>query len=436
MLRKSQTIILDKIEDENNKAEIFASYAQLLFLIFVLIVYVVSPKGFKPKGFSATNFEPVKFAFYIYLPIILLRTYLALKIKLKQWLIFIFLFIDALVLTTLIWSFHIQYDAPFTLSLRAPTFLYFFVFLALRTLSFRVSQVLFFVVSFLVLWSGMTWIAFNDAELILTKNFKEYLQANAFILGVEIDKMLAVLTVGVIIAVSIYRKGRLLTRLAEQFVKEAAMESLVGRGTLKSFNFLESDLTPGQVQRRLGSTLLVDLRGFSKLSYVLSSEELLVLLGEYQNIVAQRVFELGGVVDKYLGDGILAHFGVASELQDFAARSIRAAELINKDLGVWIKKRTNAEVSLGFGIAVTHGIVAFGVIGHIEKMEITVLGESVNLAAKLEKHTKLINLPIVTLASTYELAIKQGYSSNTETIKFDLIKIEGIPEKQNLIAFK
>lgn len=430
MLSKAKRIIQERIDSENMKAEVFASYAQFLFLIFLLVVYMYSP-----KGFVDTYFEPVKVAFWIYLPVISVRLYLASRSRLQQWQIYGFLLLDIVILTVLIWSFHIQYGAPFTLSLRSPTFLYFFVFLALRTLSFRVAHVFVFLGGFLLAWGTMTWLARVDGSLRVTRMFKDYLAPDTFILGVEIDKMLAVTLMGIIVALSIYRKRLLLSRLAEQFVKEEAMQSLLGKGALTSFNLLENDLVPGQVKTKVGATLMVDLRGFSRLSYLISSEQLLVLLGEYQQIVAQRVFDCGGVIDKYLGDGVLAHFGIASELPKFASSAMRAAELIEQDLAAWVQRHKENGLELGFGVEVTHGPVAFGVIGHPERMEITVLGESVNFAAKLEKHTKVLGHTVLLDASTCDIARQQDHVFKLPLVSFQQVQIPGIPTPQNLMAF-
>lgn len=412
------------------QAELFSTYAQFLFLIFILIVYLLSPKGFDQNA----SFEPVKMAFWIYLPIIIVRWYLASRSRLTQWQIYGFLIMDVLILTGLIWSFHVQYQSPFTLSLRSPTFLYFFVFLALRSLSFRVAHVFVFTAAFVFAWAAMIGMARRSESLRVTRMFKEYLEPNTFIMGVEIDKMLAVCLMGLIVAFSIYRKRLLLSSLAEQFLKEQAMQSLLGKGALTSFNLLENELIPGQVKNKVGATLMVDLRGFSRLSYAITSEELLKILGEYQQIVAGRVFDCGGVVDKYLGDGVLAHFGIASELPKYSLNAVTAAELIESDLHAWVESYQSSGIELGFGIAVAHGPVAFGVIGHPERMEITVLGESVNLAAKLEKHTKIIGHKVLMDATTFQSAINEGFAAKLSVIHFTDVDIAGIPSPQNLVA--
>ncbi len=429
MQNKTRLFIQAKIDAENMKAEVFASYAQVMFLVLIMAVYLLSP-----KGFTGTFFEPVKVAFWFYLPVICIRWYLASRSRLKQWQIYVFLVLDVAILAALIWSYHIQYQAPFTLSLRSPTFLYFFVFLSLRALSFRVAHVFVYTGGFLLAWGVMIGLARGDGSLRVTRLFKDYLEPNTFILGVEIDKMLAVCLMGIIVAFSIYRKRLLLSRLAEQFVKEEAMQSLLGKGALTTFNLLENELVPGQVRTKVGATLIVDLRGFSRLSYVISSEQLLKLLGEYQQIVAQRVFDCGGVVDKYLGDGVLAHFGIANELPNFASSAVRAAELIESDLHSWVQRCKGDGLEIGFGVAVAHGPVAFGVIGHPERMEITVLGESVNFAAKLEKHTKVLGHTVLMDATTYQAARDEGHESSHNAVSFEQVSISGIPTPQNLVA--
>lgn len=429
MNNASMAIIKKKIDEEDQRAAIFASVCQVFFLCFICVVYLLSP-----KGFNVSEFEPVKITFIVYSPFVLLRLFLALRHQLSSGRVFFFLAIDVLILTALIWSFHIQYAAPLTLSLRAPTFLYFFVFLALQALSYRPAYILFFLGAFVVAWGTMIGLALTSDELRLTRLFKEYILPDTFILGVEIDKMIAVLLVGLLIAVSVQRKLKLLQRLAERFVKEAALESLIGRGSLSSFNLIEDQLQPGQVKTKVGATLTVDLRGFSALSYIISPAELLTLLGQYQRIVAQHVLDCGGVIDKYLGDGVLAHFGVASELPTYAASALKAADLINRDLAAWTSANKQKAPSLGFGLAVTHGEVVFGVIGHPERMEVTVIGESVNRAAKLEKHTKRAGKPYLVDAATLALARSQGYHPVGEVTLFENVDIAGLPTPQHIVG--
>ncbi len=428
-MNKNNQIIKDKIELENSKAELFSTYAQFVFLMFILFVYLLSP-----KGFSQTQFEPVKLAFWIYLPVLCVRWFLVSRDRLRNWQEYVFIVIDVFILTGLIWSFHLQYASPLTLSLRSPTFLYYFVFLSLRALSFRISHVVVFVLAFIVSWSSMVFLALHSSDLQISRSFKDILLPNTFILGVEIDKMLALLMGASVIAFSIYRKRLLLVQLAEQFVREGAMQSLLGKGTLNSFDLLKDELKPGTFKRKIGATLVVDLRGFSRLSYQVPSEKLLILLGNYQQAVVQKVSEHNGVVDKYLGDGILIHFGIASDLPLFASKALKAVEEINQSLQSWVNELSREGIEVGYGIALAQGEVVFGVIGHPDKMEITVIGESVNFASKLEKYTKSKSESILIQHSIFNDALEQGYLPKLKIVNYVGEHIDGLPGTHDLVG--
>jgi adenylate cyclase len=178
----------------------------------------------------------------------------------------------------------------------------------------------------------------------------------------------------------------------------------------------------------------VDLRGFSRLTYNLPSAELLRLLGEYQQIVAQGVFDNGGVVDKFLGDGVLAHFGIAGDLSNISASALKAAEQIDADLQEWCQKKNQSGLGVAFGIALTQGTVTFGVIGHPDRMEITVLGESVNRAAKYEKYTKELGHRLIIDPELFARALSEGHAVSGEYQQFENVHVPGLPNSQHIVA--
>lgn len=419
------------VQKEEARSEKIASITQITFLAFVFAIYHLSP-----KGFSASEFEPVRVMFYVYGPILLARLFLAWKERLKGLILYAFLAIDLFALTLLIWSFHIQYQQPVTLSLRAPTFLYFFIFLAVRGLSYDYKKLLFVLVGSVALWASVVIYVISFKNIRITSNFSEFLQPNTVIIGIEIDKVLALMTVGSFLLVAIIRKRRLLQQFAIKTIRETTMERLIGKRALSSFELDREELLPGRGIRRNAATMMVDLRGFSKLSYQISPELVLTHLGEYQKLVAEVVFKNNGSIDKYLGDGVLAHFGAVDENSSFASEALTAAEGLIVQLGQWRQSLNQKSIEIDFGIAVTVGEVIFGVIGHEERMEITTIGESVNLSAKLEKHTKELKCRVLTTKKTFETAKLQGFTPTSETLEFSGSQIAGIPHTLDIIGLQ
>ncbi|MBY0517565.1 MAG: adenylate/guanylate cyclase domain-containing protein [Bacteriovoracaceae bacterium] len=290
--------------------------------------------------------------------------------------------------------------------------------------------------SFVFAWGTVVFAALRSEGITLTKKFAEYLNPNTIIIGVEIDKMIAVLIVGGFLVLSVIRKKRLLNKFVIKLIKESALEKLVGKNSLASFDIMSKELVPGFGKVRNASTMMIDLRGFSRLSYTISPEKIIKILGEYQTIAAEAIFKNGGSIDKYLGDGILAHFGVINDLPGYSAQALKTAEALDEKLSLWVDQWGKEGIELGFGISITNGPVIFGVIGHEERMEITTLGESVNLAAKLEKHTKELQSRILTTTQNYDLAVSQNFVPRFKRTDFPRETISGIPHEVSLVGLK
>lgn len=421
------------LQNEELKSERIAAAIQLGIISVLFIVYLLAPKGFDTG--TGVWFEPVKLLFFLYVPVLLLRLVLIrFSETVSRWLYFN-LFFDVIVLTALIFSFHVQYRQPFSLSLRAPTFLYYFIFIVLRCLSYDPFKIIFIGISSAVAWIGMITYAVCESDLIRTRNFAESIQPGTFILGTEIDKVLSIIAVTGICAGAVYRKRKLLEDFARRSVYAATMERLVGREAFQSMSADGTEMQPGRGSKRLAATMMIDLRGFSKLSYELSPERIIDYLGQYHRHVATAVFKNGGSIDKYMGDGILVHFGAVTDQNDFASRSMKAAEDIYSILTDWkaiVLK--DSGIKFDFGIAIALGEVIFGAIGHEDRMEITVIGEAVNLAAKLEKHTKAVGFRVLTTLKMFETAKSQNYNPQLSFVSLDQQKVQGIPHALNLIG--
>ena len=169
------------------------------------------------------------------------------------------------------------------------------------------------------------------------------------------------------------------------------------------------DLEPGQAELREAAVLIVDLRGFTPLSARLSPPQVMALLADYQGRMVAAIRRHGGSVDKFLGDGILASFGAVRASATFAADAARAVEAVVDEAAAWAEaRRADAEEPLAVGVALASGRVMFGCVGDHDRLEYTVIGEAVNLAAKLEKHGKAEAASALLPAETLALAEAQG----------------------------
>jgi adenylate cyclase len=169
-------------------------------------------------------------------------------------------------------------------------------------------------------------------------------------------------------------------------------------------------IAPGEGVLREAAILVVDLRGFTTLAARVAPNEVMAVLGEYQSRLVPVIRRHGGSIDKFLGDGVLASFGAAKPSPTAAADALRAVDSLLEVASDWAadrRARGLEPLRLGFGVA--SGTVTFGAVGSAERLEYTVIGDPVNLAAKLEAHTKAETVAALTDEATYARAVAQGY---------------------------
>jgi class 3 adenylate cyclase len=144
----------------------------------------------------------------------------------------------------------------------------------------------------------------------------------------------------------------------------------------------EQPLAFASVRRNL-TILYSDIRGFTQIAERMEPEELVDALNEYFSAMTELVFSNGGTLDKYLGDGVLAFFGDPIPFEDHAERAVATAfemlEKVDELRHTWM--RSEEELSVGVGIST--GYVTVGNIGSSTRTDYTVVGNHVNVAARL-----------------------------------------------------
>jgi adenylate cyclase len=135
-------------------------------------------------------------------------------------------------------------------------------------------------------------------------------------------------------------------------------------------------------ERREVTVMFVDVRDFTPFAEANTAEETVARLNALFEIVVPAVVEAGGHVNKFLGDGALAVFGAPNDLADHADAAVTAAVLIHRR----VAERFSGELRIGTGI--NTGLVIAGTIGGAGKLEFTLIGDTVNIAARVEQLTK------------------------------------------------
>jgi adenylate cyclase len=420
------------IEAEQEASEILVSLIQLATLATFAVLYTLAPKAFPAN----VPFEPVPVTLSFYAAFTLLRLWLAWRRRLQRWFLALSVVVDVTVLMVTIWSFHIQYQAPAALYLKAPTLMYAFILIALRTLRFEPGFVILAGVTASLGWLTLVaYAVFLDPQTAITRDFREYTMSYTILLGAEFDKVVSLLMVTMILAIALQRARRLLLRATAEGVAAAELSRFFAPEVAGRIRASEAAIEPGEAEVREAAIVMVDLRGFTPLSHQLPPRAVMAMLSDYQSRVAAALDRHGGSIDKFMGDGILASFGAVRPSPTFAADSLRAVEAVLEAAEAWLLERRAAGLPApAVGVAAASGRVMFGAIGDASRLDYTIIGEPVNLACKLEKHTKAEGVRALCQEETWRTACGQGYAPRAAHAPLRARQVEGVTGRLDLVV--
>jgi len=150
---------------------------------------------------------------------------------------------------------------------------------------------------------------------------------------------------------------------------------------------LKGKIRRGDVEKVEAAIWFSDLRGFSNLSNQIESEGLIQLLNEYFDTMATIIVQYDGEILKFIGDAVLAIFPltISSTSREVCHNAFRAAQKANSELETLNRSRSRQQLPLlNHGIGLHLGIVQYGNIGALNRLDFTVIGQAVNLASRLE----------------------------------------------------
>jgi adenylate cyclase len=157
--------------------------------------------------------------------------------------------------------------------------------------------------------------------------------------------------------------------------------------------------------------LFCDIRGFTTLSEQINPKQVVSLLNKYFSRMEQCIVKHNGIINKYIGDAIMAIFGVPLANQNQAIDAYKCCLDMRKTLAE-LNKELKAEnmPQLNFGIGLHTGNVLAGNIGSTSRMEYTVIGDTVNVASRIESLCKEYNCDLLVSETTVESIVTCGGS--------------------------
>lgn len=156
-------------------------------------------------------------------------------------------------------------------------------------------------------------------------------------------------------------------------------------------------------ERRKITLLFSDIRQFTTLSEALAPESVVSLLNEYFAVMVEIIFKNQGTLDKFLGDGMMVEFGVPIDDINQELHAVKTAIEMHEALNQLCKKwEREGKPRIKIGVGIHTGIAIVGNIGSERRIEYTAIGDTVNIAARLEQLTKELKKPIIISETTVE----------------------------------
>ncbi len=389
--------VQENIALQQQESEILIGWVQ-----FVLVATFFALYSLSPKTGSQAMFQPVPWAISLYFVFTVIRLVAAYKNYLPGWLLISSVIMDMGLLMFLIWSFHIQYEQPASFYLKAPTVMYVFIFIALRTLRFEPRYILWAGVTAIIGWASMVgYVLFADPDNpMITRNYVDYLTSNAVLIGAEVDKIISIAAVTMVLFVAIVRARRILNSAVRDATAASDLSRFVSREVADRITSSDRAVQPGDGESRTATVLFTDMEGFSTVSEKLTPQQLAKMLNQYFEATSKIIDQFGGVITQFQGDAMLITFNAVTRDDNHAVNAMKTA------LG--IRELTQAHVfchgaTLPTRCGVNSGEIIVGAIGSKERLSFTVHGDQVNVAARLEPLNKQYGSYILAGEETVQL---------------------------------
>lgn len=197
-----------------------------------------------------------------------------------------------------------------------------------------------------------------------------------------------------ILAAFVWRSRWMVYRQA-QVERERANLSRYFSGNLVD-ELASKDEPLGPTRSQSVAVLFADIAGFTRMSEGKSPPEVIALLREFHGRMERAVFEQEGTIDKYIGDAVMATFGTPQARADDALRALRCARAMVASMAQWNEERARrGEEVVEMGVGVHYGPVVMGDIGGAHRLEFAVIGDTVNVASRLEHLTRELEARVV-----------------------------------------
>lgn len=282
---------------------------------------------------------------------------------------------------------------PWPLALDSSAASVIFVFLAAAAVRHRPFLILYTGGLFLVLWIAILVVE----PLIVGESY------TSAVVTVALGRLAIVGLVTFALFVAVMRARRTLTRSLTEAHRRANLSryfspQLVDRianagGAARSF------------QPQNAAILFADLRGFTGLAEKMSADGVATFMNDYRRCISEPIAKHGGAIDKFIGDGVMAIFGVPEPGADDARNAVLGGMAVVSAIQTWSAERVAQGLPpLRIGVGIHYGDVIAGPLGDEQRLEYTAIGDTVNIAARIERLAAELGEPLLISADVFAAA--------------------------------
>ena len=361
----------------------------------------------------------------------------------KRWHQYAFVTADFALLT-----FALLYPNPFVpveyppqIALRFGTFVYFFVILAGLAYVYQPRLVLWGGISAAICWAIGVGTLLNLPESVWRSPEDLNIEAilvlfgdpNFIDLGVRVQEVIVFLIVAGLLALAV-RRSRMIAVRQARLARER--ENLGRYFPQKTAQLLAERSDPFSTPREHDcAVLFADLVAFTNWSGKHTPRETIELLQKVHGLLAQIVFRNDGTLDKFIGDGLMATFGTPEPEEYDASNALTAMIEMVEEF-----EKLNLGGEVGLAVGVHYGPVVIGNLGTEERLEFAVLGDTVNIASRLEAATRSVGCRALASSALIDRAEAESHPDFNENLgklrSSDAVALKGVAKKTAVFALQ
>jgi adenylate cyclase len=285
-------------------------------------------------------------------------------------------------------------------------FMYFYIFLAGATLAYSWRTV-----QGLGVWTAVAWLGGVGGVMLFGATYPELavrmreamvgyerlfeiVDPNSVNFSARIQEITVFIIVASILGLKSRRASQLLMRQADLAAERANLSRYLPPSMVDELAHRNEPM--GGVRSQEVAVLFADIVGFTRYAESHTPEDVISLLREFHAALEEVVFSHGGTLDKYMGDGLMASFGTPTPSPDDAANAISAAFAMQEAIARLNAVRSGTGLDpIRLSVGVHFGSVILGDIGNARRMEFAMLGDTVNVASRLEAVTRTLSCAVI-----------------------------------------